>query len=463
MLIFLCFNIKNFISANPSLLNDDKNNKIIDLTNQIDIDENLLAHKKTDKNFNTNSNKFLKKKMLLNDNTSILYIDKHIPLKKRRHLKEYDMDDKDNDTDEEILNVYNFNNSRSINKNEGIIKDKKTLHNFVIDKPKQIIIKKEFLNNNIKKLEDCEENISRIKNDVIIEESSLELNKKISKTTILENIDKISTSKDFLELFNILEKDFLNILKIALTYIFLENKYLEGIISKIENQKNYSQKIYNLMNIAQILLNIDFEFTKLLKFEKSSILNKILCNPSTKDLHLKTLKNMNKDKICKITVKIIKKELKVYDILKYTIYHIDTLTSNFIKSLCIFGFQNLFIYDLKNSMPRILNVLCLLYTYINEKESCNIKWQNIFIGIFSISFLSNKEYILFNNLIEKVFDGKKVFVSFRLYILLNSDSPDDALNCYENLRTKDVLQFQIINELIDLVYKTKVKMFNIDL
>ncbi|EQB62272.1 hypothetical protein NAPIS_ORF00151 [Vairimorpha apis BRL 01] len=149
------------------------------------------------------------------------------------------------------------------------------------------------------------------------------------------------------------------------------------------------------------------------------------------------------------------------DIFEYIIENINIIIDDNIRTICISGLQSIFINELKNAKPKFLNVLIVLFIFNNEKEHYDINWKEKILQTLSISneYMSNMNF--FTKKYIKSSKDQYALLKYKLYITINSTSVKHNLLNYKEIQN-NLSQMKLIHYFIDLVNKTKCKLFNIE-
>ncbi|EQB60158.1 hypothetical protein NAPIS_ORF02279 [Vairimorpha apis BRL 01] len=149
------------------------------------------------------------------------------------------------------------------------------------------------------------------------------------------------------------------------------------------------------------------------------------------------------------------------DIFEYIIENIKFITDGDIRTMYISGLRSIFINELKNAYPKLLNILIVLFAFNNEKEHYNINWKEKFYKHYQIQFnVLNKLKCFDKDFIDFSIDHF-AFIDYKLYIAMNSPTIKYDLYYYKEIQ-KNLSQIKLIHYLIDKVNETKCKLFNIE-
>ena len=127
----------------------------------------------------------------------------------------------------------------------------------------------------------------------------------------------------------------------------------------------------------------------------------------------------------------------------------------------ISGLRSIFINELKNAYPKLLNILIVLFAFNNEKEHYNINWKENILQMLSIANRSVNTLKCFDkDFIDFSIDHFSL-IDYKLFIVMNSSIIKYDVFYYKEIQ-KNPSQIKLIHYLIDKVNETKCKLFNIE-
>lgn len=287
-------------------------------------------------------------------------------------------------------------------------------------------------------------------------------NKFIDKNILefLNNFDESNISYEFINIFELIENDLKNSLKNSIKYIYEKNSILTSILYNLNQHRSLKAKIYELLIFANEILNINNLNVYELNSKKSLKIYTLLSSIYQKKRLLTNINNKLRNKFNQMIIKIDKNYFNENEIVSFTINLINDLTDKNMKLFCIYGLQNFFVDEYDNYLHRFIHILTLLFTFINEKEYFILDWHEKLFRLLTISKNKYKNPKYFNKICQKIIKFGIYNVFYRLYISLNAKMSNISLDCYEKLQ-KDIKQIYVINYLIDIINKTKCKLFNI--
>lgn len=271
-------------------------------------------------------------------------------------------------------------------------------------------------------------------------------------------IKKLVSLNFFEYIFGIIEKDLINILNIYCTYSDLENGFIFNTISQLEKLSLDEQKIAYFINKTNEILNLKVK-DKLLNDNKNMFINKIISTNYYKKKHKKIFNSKLQRKTLQIDLHVKLKNITNGDILNITIDYINNTKDKEIQFLFINGFQSLFNIYSNKSLPRLYNILILLYAFNLENEYFEIDWHERMFNMLSLYNFNLRKSKCYYEMINISY-GNDIIKSLGLYITINSKNLNLAYQKLNEL-IKDEINLKFFTFLIDKVNKIKCKLFGI--
>ena len=239
-----------------------------------------------------------------------------------------------------------------------------------------------------------------------------------------------------------------------------KKKQLTNFILSLEKEKNFDTKVFTFIKITnEIINNINSDFkpdNDISKFIGSIIEDKYIIS-----LTVTIFKNKLRRCRTRLINEIKKNNITYNDVFNFTIENIKCLTDDKIKTLCILGLKNIFLFNAKKPYYRLINILIFLYAFNNHKDHYDIKWDEQLFQFLSISDMRINKYYFFKTMCGNLLKNKTSFIDYKLYIAIHSNRISYNITNYNQIQ-KNKSKMMLINYLIDLVNKTKCKLLNIE-
>lgn len=412
---------------------------------------------------------------------------KHLPLKKRLRHKDYFIYDfKDYDQFKNSTTTVNDSNGKIITdkKSDTILDSNKFNSKNIDEKSTDTKMNKDDLNYSLSK-----NSVIKYTGDVIFEQNNkkdicitkeiqnndtlntniilnnkTKTNKRVASNEIILHINNevknLSNSKTFMILFKIVEQDLINILKNAFQNFYEENKIIPNLITLLEQNHDDKTKILNFVNVINTLLNINLEYDHILEFDKLRYMKLILCSKYSDTIKKQHVNNKINVKYKTLINRTLREDITYLQILKCTLKFVNELTDKNLKQLCLLGIQNFFIRDTSKHVPKFYFIIIMLYAYVYEKKYYDFDWN---IKLFKILALKKIYYRKFDTLITTfyyIFKKKTEYTFYCVYFAMNSRELCYYLYKYAELQ-KNMLHFELLNNLVDMLDELKYKLFKI--
>ena len=276
-----------------------------------------------------------------------------------------------------------------------------------------------------------------------------------------DDITRHINEKNFKNLFDIIFKDLLNILKNLILFLNIENEQIKNYIFYLEQQISSEQKIVAFIKVTKEMLNKNFMFDYTPTKNKYYLIESILKRSYNKVTTSVSLDNKLRMKRCLLINQLKKNNLNHKNVFDHIIENLKCTTEDDIRTICILGLNNISIDDFKDPYARLLNILILLFTINKEKKYYRTNWKGKFIQTLTLSNRYMRKFEIFTNFCRDLFDNKTSFLGYKLYIWMNSLDIGNKLRVYKALQ-KNPSQINLIHFLIDTVNNIKCKLLNIE-
>lgn len=386
---------------------------------------------------------------------------KNIPFKKRKFFENYDLSinkkTKNNDINKIIEKKILENEIKLCNNIQNSVNNNKFNLNKELNHHRYFLMLLDFndniLNTTINNYNfNC--NLKHKENSKSIVFENLE----ICSKEINYNIYSLINSSTFLNIFEILQNDLINILN-GYEYLKMNNNDFENLVYKIKKNISYKDKIPIFCEILKEIINIDLTNNYTMKPTKKILMNSILSTKyKERSSSAKKFNNKIQKKLFLLKSNInINFELK--EIFKYSLDMINKTADKILQTFYLYGLQNLFTCDLKKSLPHFCSVIICLYAYNHEKEYFDLDWHKKLFVWLSVSQRELRHPIYLERLFKQILKND-MYVFFRLYITMNSYDISFALEQYTKLKNNDN-HFLLINNLIVLLNIVKSKIYGV--
>lgn len=278
--------------------------------------------------------------------------------------------------------------------------------------------------------------------------------KKYSLQQIINILEEVSISEDFLQIFKIIKKDLLNTLVNAFTHLYTSDNNIKEIILSLNKSQSSKEKIVNFLINAEKLINLIYKFNHSIYFYKSNFLDSVIYNSHHDAIEYENIEEELNTNLHILQYSFYLKKFEYYQVLIYVTNYYKNTHDAFINNLCIYGMQNLFLNDLRFSKSRLFHIFGLFDIFNNRKNRYNLDWKEFLFNILSVSYEKLKDPNYSFEIQNMIFENKDSNLDYRLYLAMNSSDIVTTLNHYNEIQ-KNKDSGALINNLIDLLIQAK--------
>lgn len=277
------------------------------------------------------------------------------------------------------------------------------------------------------------------------------------------NFKQFVGSKAFLMIFDIIENDLKNIFKNAIEYFYQKNEFLKYEYLKlfeVEHIDKIEDKFWTILDIIKNILNLDLNTDLFINQNKIQFIYTLLLSCNSPNKQTKTIRTKVIAKLRLMYQFISNDVITLNEVLKYTIFLLNTTEDRKIQMMLNSGLQNLFFCDSYRLLPRFLHLVIYLFAAHYEQKKYTINWQEQIFRILGYSNYQLKVPKYCYNTIKNIFSdfNKKKYI--QLYLIINSHCHQKKLYLYADVFENEK-KLDFIYDLIKTVNILKFKFFGL--